>query len=127
MDFADLPEGWTVWHTEETKAVLTYRPDVFDTDSFPAPCLPTIHVTKGQRDRRPGRKSPDPDAAWYVTLYLEPEVTGDQLQFDAREDAAAGARSLADSFASGEVDYRSIYQVPRPDYFDRLDDLTGRD
>jgi hypothetical protein len=32
---------------------------------------------------------------------------------------------LATRFAEGDVDYRALYQVPREDYFARLDDLTG--
>jgi hypothetical protein len=125
MSFDAVADGWEVWNAESTKVVLTYRPDVFDTDAFPAPCLPTIYVTKGRRGRRPGRDRPDPDDPWYVTLYLEPEVTGEEREYDSREAARDGAADLAAAFAAGEVDYRSLYQVPRPDYLARLDKLTG--
>jgi hypothetical protein len=125
MGLEDLPEGWHRWSDEATKAVLVYRPDVFDTSQFPAPCLPTIYVTKGQRDRRPGQHRPSPDADWYVTLFLEPEVDRPPESFETRAAADAGATELARRFSAGSVDYRGLYQVPREDYLDRLDELTG--
>jgi hypothetical protein len=125
MEFEELAPGWEVWSVESTRMVLTYRPDVFDSEAFPAPCLPTIYVTKGKRGRRPGRDRPSADDPWYVTLYLEPEVDGDKREYDSREAARAGAAGLAAAFARGEVDYRSLYQVPRPEYLSRLDELTG--
>ena len=125
MEFDGLADGWEIWAAEERRAVLVYRPDVFDSDAFPAPCLPTIYVTKGRRGRRPGRPTPPPDAPWYVSLYLEPDVSREH-SYGSREAAAEGALALAASFAAGEVDYRGLYQVPRPDYLDRLDELTGR-
>jgi hypothetical protein len=120
-----LPDGWEVWSDETTKAVLVYRPDVFDTAAYPAPCLPTIYLSKGRRGRRPGEHDPPPDASWYVTLFLEPEVNLDAIEELTRSDAEAAATDLADRFARGDIDYRNLYQVPRPDYFDRLDELTG--
>lgn len=126
MEFEGLPAGWQVWSEERTKVVLTYRPDVFDSDAYPAPCLPTIYVTKGRRGRRPGRHTPDPDDAWYVTLFLEPEVRGEQQSFETEAAAVSGAMDLAASFADGDVDYRSLYQVPREEYLEQLDALTGR-
>jgi len=127
MSFDALDEGWEIWSEEQLRMVLAYRSNVFDTQAFPAPCLPTIYVTKGKRGRRPGRERPDPGTDWYVTLYLEPDVNGDEQQYETREDAMTGAVELASRFAAGDIDYRSLYQVPRPEYFDRLDELTGRD
>jgi len=127
MTLDRLPEGWVVWSHEATKVVLSFRPDVFDTAAFPPPCLPTIYVTKGQRSRRPGRNDPDPDDPWYVTLYLEPEVERPAERYDSRDGATAEAAELARRFAEGEVDYRGLYQVPRPEYLARLDELTGRE
>jgi hypothetical protein len=121
-----LPEGWIRWSEAERKLVWAYRPDVFDGGEFPPPCLPTLYVTKGRRSRRPGDERPPPDAAWYVTLFLEPEVSRDADEYPDREAAVAGATDLARRFAAGEIDYRGLYQVPREDYFARLDDLTGR-
>jgi len=126
MEFPELAEGWQVWHTEQQKVVLTYRPDVFDTTAYPAPCMPTLYVTKGQRGRRPGPHTPPSDAPWYVTLYLEPEVS-ESWQYDSRETARDGALSRAEAFASGEYPYRELYQVPRPEYLAKLDELTGHD
>ncbi|MEF8774889.1 MAG: DUF5820 family protein [Haloarculaceae archaeon] len=125
MGEADLPAGWHRWSEEDTKVVLVYRPDVFDTAAFPAPCLPTIYLTKGGRGRRPGQDRPDPAADWYVTFFLEPEVNRSPEVYETREAALDGAERLARRFARGDVDYRALYQVPRDDYLDRLDDLTG--
>jgi len=125
MEFSGLADGWEVWSREETKVVLTYRPDVFDSDEYPAPCLPTIYVTKGRRGRRPGPHDPDEDDPWFVTLYLEPEVAGDEHRYESREATQEGTLDLAARFTRGELDYRSLYQVPRDAYLDRLDELTG--
>ncbi|MEF8813187.1 MAG: DUF5820 family protein [Halovenus sp.] len=122
----DLPDGWVTWSEQTGKVVLAYRPDVFDTEAFPAACLPTIYVTHGRRSRRPGQRRPDDTTPWYVTLYLEPEVDRGADEFESRSAALAGASELARQFADGEMDYRSLYQVPRPAYLDRLDELTGR-
>ena len=127
MEFDGLADGWSVWSVERTKAVMTYRPDVFDTQGYPAACMPTIYVTKGQLGRRPGRDVPDPEDSWYVTLYLEPDVSSDELEYETRAAAESGAVELSKQFARGEIDYRGLYQVPRPDYFEKLDELTGRD
>lgn len=126
MEFEGLDDAWEVWSVESTKAVLAYRPDIFDSHEYPPECLPTIYVTKGRRGRRPGRDIPDPDASWYVTLYLEPDVSLDEREFDSREEAAAGSMRLASEFARGEIAYRDLYQVPRPSYFEKLDELTER-
>ena len=126
MDFEDLPTGWQVWNTGETRSILAYRPDVFDSESFPAPCLPTIYLSKGKRGRRPGRHQPAPTDPWYVTLYLEPDVNRDRERYDSRAEAVAAARDIAADFAAGDIDYRGLYQVPREEYLDELDALTGQ-
>jgi hypothetical protein len=124
---SDLPDGWVRWSEAEEKLVWAYRPDVFDGGEYPPPCLPTLYVTRGRRSRRPGAgRDPAPDASWYVTLFLEPEVSRDAEAFADRPAALDGARALAREFAAGEVDYRGLYQVPREAYFERLDELTGR-
>lgn len=123
MSLDSLGEDWVVWSEEREKVVLAFRPDVFDGGDFPAPCLPTIYLTRGQRDRRPGGRRVGAD--WHVTLYLEPDVNRDAESYADREEAVQGALDLADEFASGEVDYRDLYQVPRSEYLDRLDELTG--
>jgi hypothetical protein len=126
MGFESLAPGWEVWSDEATKVVLAYRPDIFNTADYPAPCMPTIYVSKGQRGRRPGRHDPAPDADWYVTLFLEPEVNADPETAETRSEAEDVATTLARTFTDGDLDYRGLYQVPRPDYFDRLDECTGR-
>ncbi|EMA45784.1 DUF5820 family protein [Halococcus saccharolyticus] len=127
-DFDALPDGWTVWNESEERCVLVYRPDVFDSHEFPAPCLPTIYLTHGRRSRRPGtdRRSTTGDS-WYVTLYLEPDVDRDADRFADHEAAVAGAIDLAKRFADGAIDYRGLYQVPREEYFEKLDELTGHE
>ncbi len=128
VDEAALGDGWRVWNAEEARVVLAYRPDVFDGADFPAPCMPTVYVTRGRRTRRPeGNRNLPPDAPWMVTLYLEPEVDRPPDAYDTREDAVDAAAALTRRFAAGDVDYRSLYQVPRDRYLAALDDLTGRD
>lgn len=125
-DFDGLSTGWTVWNETTERCVLVYRPDVFDTQEFPAPCLPTMYLTHGRRSRRPGSElDPSADDPWYVTLFLEPEVERDPERFETREEAVSGALDLAERFANGDIDYRGLYQVPREDYFAKLDKLTG--
>ena len=127
MTLDSLPDGWTVWNEEpDGRVILAYRPDVFDSNDFPAPCLPTLYVSNGSRSRRPGAGQYETDT-WHAVLFLEPEIEGPVEEFDSRDAAVSGAVDIARRFAAGEVDYRSLYQVPRPDYFDRLDELTGRE
>jgi hypothetical protein len=125
------PAGWTIWNAEpDGRVILAFRPDVFDTQAYPPECLPTIYVSQGRRnDRRPGQ---DPlEAAtgdWFVRLYFEPDVQHpDALRHSDRDAAVDGAYELAADFAAGDVDPRAVYQVPREDYFDAIDDLTGDD
>jgi hypothetical protein len=126
IDESALGDGWRVWNAEAERVVLAYRPDVFDGSEFPAPCLPTIYVTRGRRNRRPeGNRNLPPDAPWMVTLYLEPDVNRDPDAYDSFAAATEAAEALTRAFAAGEVDYRALYQVPREAYFERLDRLTG--
>ena len=54
LEEAALGDGWRVWNAETDRVILAYRPDVFDGGEFPAACMPTLYVTHGQRNRRPG-------------------------------------------------------------------------
>ncbi|MFP8957959.1 DUF5820 family protein [Natrialbaceae archaeon A-CW3] len=128
-DFEALAAGWVVWSDQDDgRAVLTFRPDVFNADDYPAPCLPTIYLTHGRRTRRPGVNPGDRQANpdWHVTLYLEPDVyLRETNRFPTREEAVECALELARRFVAGDIDYRGLYQVPRERYFERLDELTG--
>lgn len=120
-----LAPGWVVWNEEPSgRVVLAYRPDVFDTDAFPAACLPTITVAPGSSPDQPiGRR--ERSSSWYVAFYLEPLVRVRALDgtFDSRSAAVDRAVSLARSFSDGEVNYRDAYQVPRDTYLDKLDEF----
>jgi hypothetical protein len=59
-------------------------------------------------------------------LYLEPDVDREPDAYETREAALSRAEALTRRFATGEVDYRSLYQVPRDRYLAELDDLTGQ-
>jgi hypothetical protein len=127
MGFGSLPDGWRVWNREPSgRVILAYRPDVFDGDALPAPCLPTIYLTNGSRRARPGAGQYATDE-WHVVLYLEPEVEAAAETYDDRSAAVDAAVDVAERFAAGEVDYRGAYQVPREGYFERLDELVGAD
>jgi len=127
--YGDLPEGWQVW-TEDPAGgdILVFRPDVFDSQAYPAPCLPTIQVAQRPPDQQKRRAGSNPEG-WWVSLTLEPEVRvrDADARFDSRSAAVAGAVDLAERFADGDVDYRGAYQVPREAYLDGLDELTGRE
>lgn len=129
MDSDSLPGGWEVWNEEpEGRVILAYRPDVFDTQSFPAACLPTISVAPGSSpDQPPERRARS--NTWHVALYLEPMVRVRDVErsFESRSDAVAEAIETARRFAAGSIDYHRVYQVPRDAYVAKLDELTGRD
>ena len=126
--FDALPDSWVVWSDQGGPTVLAYRPDVFDGAELPAECMPTLYVSHGRRNRRrPGSEGITTETDWYVTLFLEPEVSRDAEPYPSREAAVEGAIDLARAFDSGEIDYRGLYQVPRDRYFERLDELIGAD
>jgi len=129
IDRSSVPDSWEVWSEgADGRLVLAYRPDVFNAADFPAPCLPTLYLTHGKRTRRPGVNPADTADSedWFVTLYLEPDVSLDEtLRVPTREAAVERTVELARQFDAGEIDYRELYQVPREAYFERLDELTG--
>ena len=121
-----LGDGWIVWNADERRAVFAYRPDVFDGSSFPSPCLPTIYVTRGRESRRPGgNRNLQPDSPWLVRLRMEPEIDREPDAYTSRAEAIEAAVELTEQFAAGGIDYRSLYQVPRESYLEKLDELTG--
>lgn len=127
MSLQSLPAGWQVWNEEsEGRVILAYRPDVFNSQDFPAACLPTLYVTNGSPRRRPGAGAVETDR-WHIKLFFEPEIEAETEQYESREEALAGAVGCAQRFVDGDIAYRELYQVPRPDYFDELDRLLGID
>lgn len=127
MGLDALPESWTVWNEQrDGRVILVYRPDVFDADEFPAPCLPTIYVTNGSRANRPGAGQYQTEE-WHATLFLEPEVEVETATKESREAAVDAAVTVADRFADGEIPYRGAYQTPREQYLVELDKRTGRE
>lgn len=127
----DLPPGWTVWNAEpDGDVILAYRPDVFEGESFPPACLPTMYVSRSDPNQRK-RRDPGPrqDSAWHVTLYLEPEVRvrNQEVTTSDRNAALEAARNIAAAFSAGEIDVRDAYQVPREEYLDELERLTDGD
>lgn len=125
VSFDPLPDGWTVWTDESGgRAILAYRPDVFDAEAFPAPCMPTLFLTNRSQKNRPEARYVATDS-WYVTLTLEPEVEGATEEYDSRAAAVEGAREYARRFVDGDVDYRGLYQIPREEYLAKLDELVG--
>lgn len=126
MGLDALPESWTVWTEQrDGRVILAYRPDVFDADEFPAPCLPTIYVTNGSRANRPGAGQYQTEE-WHATLFAEPEIELATETRESREAAIDAAVEVAQRFADGEVDYRAAYQTPRERYLAELDERTGR-
>ncbi|MFC7136991.1 DUF5820 family protein [Halobaculum litoreum] len=127
VDPSALGDGWRVWNEEPGgRAIVVYRPDVFDADRFPAPCLPTVYLTNGSRRARPGSGQYRTDE-WHVTLFLEPEVEAESRTFDERAAAVDGVADVTSRFAAGAIDYRGAYQVPREAYLDELDALVRGD
>lgn len=128
MDMEEPPDGWVCWSDEPDRQVFVYRPDVFDSQAFPAPCLPTLYLSNGpHRNPRPEQRYGNPSDEWYLTCYLEPDVVVVEKRYDDRSSAGEDAADFARRFAAGEIDYRGAYQVPRGEYLDRLDELTGRE
>jgi len=127
MSFEALPDGWRVWNEEPSgRAILVYRPDVFGGDDLPSECLPTIYLTNGARNARPGSGQYATEE-WHVVLFLEPEIEAISETYESRETGAAAAVDAAERFAAGDVDYRAAYQVPREAYFERLDEYVGEE
>ncbi|MFB6187422.1 MAG: DUF5820 family protein [Halobacteriaceae archaeon] len=125
MDESELPPGWVIWNNEPNgRVILAYRPDIFDTNEFPAQCLPTISITPNHPDQHPRSSSSE----WYVLLYLEPEVRvfDRESTHPFREQAISSALNLAQVFSNGQIDFADVYQVPRPQYIATLEKLTGK-
>lgn len=125
----ELPEAWTVWdRVVDDRLILAFRPDVFDGQTHPPVCLPTIYVREGRRSGRQPGPEPEPgsEGSWTVSLILEPEVRELVDECDSFEAAEAAAVDLAAEFVAGEIDLEGMYQLPREDYLAALEGLVGR-
>lgn len=128
VDDAELPDGWTTWHSETRgNHIIAFRPDVFDGSEYPAPCMPMIHLSnRPHRHSRPEQRITGYSSdRWYVTFFLEPDVVLADSRFETREEAMNELFDLAARFTIGDLDYRSAYQIPRERYLDRLDTLIA--
>lgn len=128
----EFPAGWTRWHDgSDGTLIVTYRPDVFDGQAFPAPCLPTVSVKRERVQGPRGRPivRSERDTGWTVELRLEPDIVVERLTRESREAAVETAYELTRAFAKGEIPYRDAYDHPRTAYLDELDALirTGED
>jgi len=95
MSFEALPDGWRVWNEEPSgRAILVYRPDVFGGDDLPSECLPTIYLTNGARNARPGSGQYATEE-WHVVLFLEPEIEAIAETYESPEAGAAAAVDVA--------------------------------
>ncbi|MDY6780671.1 MAG: DUF5820 family protein [Halobacteria archaeon] len=100
----DLPDGWVVW-SDEDGVVICYKPDVFNADEYPRPCLPLVTVTKADSGTVGGREG------WRVTFHMEADVKSYELQqvVIGYEDAVDYMIEVAEDFSAGEYDLRDFY------------------
>lgn len=125
MSDGDPTPGWEVWHDHPNGLlVLTYRPDVFDTQAFPAACLPTVAV-KPERSRGGRGRPADPDGAgrWVAELLLEPDVPIARRHAPDPASAREEGHALAKAFVDGAFDLAAAYADPPETYLDRLESL----
>ncbi len=128
MTDRDLPSGWRIWHDRPDDIfVLTYRPDVFDSDAFPASCLPTVTVKPARARGRSGRpRDPESTGPWVAELLLEPDAPLDRRRAADRSAAIEAGLELAGAFVEGTYDLGSPYADPPSAYLERLESLlTG--
>lgn len=127
MSFDELPEGWEVWHDDGGRAVVVFRPDVFEGAAYDAAHLPTLYVSTRSPDV-PMRRGDESSDEWHVACTLEPEVHVASLEssHEMRVDAVEAAVEAARRFSRGDVDFEGVYAAAPPrEYLNRLDELTG--
>jgi len=112
-----LPDGWVVW-SEEDGLVVCYKPEVFDANQYPRPCLPLLPVTKADTGTVGGREG------WRVLFHIEADVPGrslEQVHIDYGE-AIDYVIEVAQRFSSGEYDFGGFYAEGdvREEYVARL-------
>ncbi|GAD51383.1 hypothetical protein MBEHAL_0143 [Halarchaeum acidiphilum MH1-52-1] len=127
MAFEDLPDDWAVWNDDGGRAVVVFRPDVFEGEAYDAARLPTIYVSTRAPDV-PMRRGGEPSDGWHVACTLEPEVHVRALEssHETRAAAAEAAVEAARRFSRGDVGFDGVYATQPPEsYLSRLDELTG--
>ncbi|MDZ7688560.1 MAG: DUF5820 family protein [Halobacteriales archaeon] len=116
-----LPEGWVVW-SEDDGLVVCYKPDVFDGDDYPCPCLPLITVTKADRGTVGGREG------WHVTFHVEADVPAHSLRKTVAgyDEAVDYVVKTATKFNEGVYDPAEFYAEGdvREEYVARLREET---
>ena len=117
----ELPEGWVVW-SEDDGLVVCYKPDVFNGDEYPRPCLPLITVTKADRGTVGGREG------WRVTFHIEADVPAYDLRkvVIGYDEAIDYVVEIATNFNAGEYDFAEFYAEgdARDEYVARLEEET---
>jgi len=78
------------------------------------------------RNARPGSGQPVRDRVARRPL-LRAEIEAIAETYESPEAGAAAAVDVAERFVAGDVDYRAAYQVPREEYFERLDEYVGEE
>ncbi len=103
-DGRTLPDGWVVW-SEEDGVVICYRPEVFDGDSYPRPCLPALTVSEADVGTVGGQEG------WRVTFYVEADVPARNLEsvFVDYDEALDYVVDVARRFVDGDLDLRGFY------------------
>lgn len=118
----ELPDGWVVW-SEDDGLVVCYRPDIFNGDDYPRPCLPLVTVTEADRGTAGGRDG------WRVTFHVEADVPARRLRnFVAGYDEAVDyVVEIARGFNEGVHDPAEFYAEGdvRDEYVARLREETG--
>jgi hypothetical protein len=66
-------------HAVTNQLLGAYCPDVLDSKMFAVPYLSTISLNKICRNVDQRYPPPHPEYSWYVTLFLEPDVTLDAV------------------------------------------------
>jgi hypothetical protein len=113
----ELPDGWVVW-SEDDGLVVCYKPEVFDGDEYPRPCLPLMTATKADRGTVGGREG------WRVTFHVEADVPAHSLRKTVAgyDEAVDYVVKTAAKFNAGEYDPAEFYAEgdAREDYVARL-------
>jgi hypothetical protein len=118
----ELPDGWYVW-SEDDGLVVCYKPEIFDADQYPRPCLPLVTVTEADRGTVGGRDG------WRVTFHVEADVPAYDLRkvVLGYDEAIDYVVEITRKFSRGEYDIAGFYAEgdARAEYVARLEEETG--